>query len=145
MGSMNSNNWLSFPLSPTHSSLPSQLHPSHSHQFSLGLVNDSMDNPFQNQGKNPPLPFHFHLLFLGFFFLPFSFSLYVAPSHSVLLYINLVNLQSGIWLTPKGAMKFQRWLIFSAWANLKTTQILWPSMIFRPTIRSPITYFPTTA
>ncbi|XP_008219815.1 PREDICTED: AP2-like ethylene-responsive transcription factor PLT2 [Prunus mume] len=52
MGSMNSNNWLSFPLSPTHSSLPSQLHPSHSHQFSLGLVNDSMDNPFQNQEWN---------------------------------------------------------------------------------------------
>ncbi|XP_034222783.1 AP2-like ethylene-responsive transcription factor PLT2 isoform X1 [Prunus dulcis] len=49
---MNSNNWLSFPLSPTHSSLPSQLHPSHSHQFSLGLVNDSMDNPFQNQEWN---------------------------------------------------------------------------------------------
>ncbi|KAM5582614.1 AP2-like ethylene-responsive transcription factor PLT2 [Rosa sericea] len=52
MGSMNSNNWLSFPLSPTHSSLPSQLHPSHSHQFSLGLVSDSMDNPFQNQEWN---------------------------------------------------------------------------------------------
>nr|AZL19509.1 transcription factor AP26 [Fragaria x ananassa] len=52
MGSMNSNNWLSFPLSPTNSSLPSQLHPSHSHQFSLGLVSDSMENPFQNQDWN---------------------------------------------------------------------------------------------
>ncbi|PRQ35180.1 putative transcription factor AP2-EREBP family [Rosa chinensis] len=52
MGSMNSNNWLSFPLSPANSSLPSQLHPSHSHQFSLGLVSDSMDNPFQNHEWN---------------------------------------------------------------------------------------------
>ncbi|KAH7543573.1 hypothetical protein FEM48_Zijuj02G0198200 [Ziziphus jujuba var. spinosa] len=49
MGSMNSNNWLSFPLSPTHASLPSHLHTSQSHQFSLGLVNDSMDIPFQAQ------------------------------------------------------------------------------------------------
>ena len=49
MGSMNSNNWLSFPLSPTHTSLPSHLHATQSHQFSLGLVNDNMDNPFQNQ------------------------------------------------------------------------------------------------
>lgn len=49
MGSMNSNNWLSFPLSPTHASLPTHLHTSQSHQFSLGLVNDNMDNPFQNQ------------------------------------------------------------------------------------------------
>ncbi|KAM1055307.1 hypothetical protein FF1_028873 [Malus domestica] len=52
MGSMNSNNWLSFPLSPANSSLPSELHPSHSHQFSLGLVNETMDNPFQNQEWN---------------------------------------------------------------------------------------------
>nr|AGY29599.1 AP2 class putative transcription factor [Rosa canina] len=52
MGSMNSNNWLSFPLSPANSSLPSQLNPSHSHQFSLGLVSDSMDNPFQNHEWN---------------------------------------------------------------------------------------------
>ncbi|XP_062084000.1 AP2-like ethylene-responsive transcription factor PLT2 isoform X1 [Humulus lupulus] len=44
MGSMNTNNWLSFPLSPTHPSLPS-------HQFTLGLVNDDMDNPFQNQAS----------------------------------------------------------------------------------------------
>uniref|UniRef100_A0A803PT46 AP2-like ethylene-responsive transcription factor PLT2 n=1 Tax=Cannabis sativa TaxID=3483 RepID=A0A803PT46_CANSA len=44
MGSMNTNNWLSFPLSPTHASLPS-------HQFTLGLVNDNMDNPFQNQAS----------------------------------------------------------------------------------------------
>lgn len=47
---MNSNNWLSFPLSPTHASLPTHLHTSQAHQFSLGLVNDTMDNPFQNQG-----------------------------------------------------------------------------------------------
>uniref|UniRef100_A0A251L6D7 AP2/ERF domain-containing protein n=2 Tax=Manihot esculenta TaxID=3983 RepID=A0A251L6D7_MANES len=47
MGSMNSNNWLSFPLSPTHSSLPSHLHTSHPQQFSLGLVTENLDNPFQ--------------------------------------------------------------------------------------------------
>ncbi|XP_054811334.1 AP2-like ethylene-responsive transcription factor PLT1 [Prosopis cineraria] len=52
MGSMNSNNWLSFPLSPTQSSLPPQLQASQSHQFSLGLVNDSMENPFQNHDWN---------------------------------------------------------------------------------------------
>ncbi|MED6170858.1 hypothetical protein PIB30_035031 [Stylosanthes scabra] len=47
MGSMNSNNWLSFPLSPTHSSLPPH------HQFSLGtLVNENMDNSFQNHDWN---------------------------------------------------------------------------------------------
>ncbi|XP_011037837.1 PREDICTED: AP2-like ethylene-responsive transcription factor PLT2 [Populus euphratica] len=46
---MNSNNWLSFPLSPTHPTLPAHLHASHPHQFSLGLVNDSMENPFQTQ------------------------------------------------------------------------------------------------
>ncbi|KAL6564686.1 AP2-like ethylene-responsive transcription factor plt2 [Orobanche minor] len=39
---MNSNSWLSFPLSPTHPSLPH-------HHFSLGLVNDSIENPYQNQ------------------------------------------------------------------------------------------------
>ncbi|KAL6505348.1 AP2-like ethylene-responsive transcription factor plt2 [Orobanche gracilis] len=39
---MNSNNWLSFPLSPTHPSLPH-------HHFSLGLVNDNIENPYQNQ------------------------------------------------------------------------------------------------
>ena len=50
MGSMNSNNWLSFPLSPTHSSLPLNLHASQAQQFSLGLVNDNMESPFQNQG-----------------------------------------------------------------------------------------------
>ncbi|EXB93273.1 AP2-like ethylene-responsive transcription factor PLT2 [Morus notabilis] len=51
---MNSNNWLSFPLSPTHASLPPHLHSSQAHQFSLGLVNDNMDNmnPFQNQEWN---------------------------------------------------------------------------------------------
>ncbi|CAA0816217.1 AP2-like ethylene-responsive transcription factor PLT2 [Striga hermonthica] len=41
---MNSNNWLSFPLSPTHPSLPHQ-----PHHFSLGLVSDNIDTPFQNQ------------------------------------------------------------------------------------------------
>ncbi|KAJ9164382.1 hypothetical protein P3X46_023962 [Hevea brasiliensis] len=46
---MNSNNWLSFPLSPTHSSLPTQLHASHPQQFSLGLVTENLDNPFQTQ------------------------------------------------------------------------------------------------
>ncbi|KAF5735766.1 AP2-like ethylene-responsive transcription factor PLT1 [Tripterygium wilfordii] len=45
---MNSNNWLSFPLSPTHSSLQSHMHTSQAHhQFNLGLVNDNIDNPFQ--------------------------------------------------------------------------------------------------
>lgn len=52
MGSMNSNNWLSFPLSPTNSSLPTHLHPSQSHQFNLGLVNDNVENPFQAQGTD---------------------------------------------------------------------------------------------
>ncbi|XP_021771856.1 AP2-like ethylene-responsive transcription factor PLT2 [Chenopodium quinoa] len=45
MSSMNSNNWLSFPLSPTH---PSHLQSTNSQphqQFSLGLVSD-IDNPF---------------------------------------------------------------------------------------------------
>ena len=64
---MNSNNWLSFPLSPTNSSLPSQLHPSHSHQFSLGLVNETMDNPFQNQGNS----FFFSCIISVLFFFPF--------------------------------------------------------------------------
>ncbi|KAJ7980757.1 AP2-like ethylene-responsive transcription factor [Quillaja saponaria] len=50
---MNSNNWLSFPLSPTHSSLPPFLQTSQSHQFSLGLdVNDGMENQFQNNDWN---------------------------------------------------------------------------------------------
>ncbi|WCJ36927.1 Integrase-type DNA-binding superfamily protein [Euphorbia peplus] len=49
MGSMNSNNWLTFPLSPTHPSLQTHLHSSHPQHFSLGLVSDSMENPFQNQ------------------------------------------------------------------------------------------------
>ncbi|KAH7560550.1 hypothetical protein JRO89_XS10G0042100 [Xanthoceras sorbifolium] len=49
---MNSNNWLSFPLSPTHPSLPVHLNTSQSHQFNLGLVNDNMDNPFQIQEWN---------------------------------------------------------------------------------------------
>lgn len=52
---MNSNNWLSFPLSPTHhSSIPPHLQTTHeSHHFSLGtLVNDTMENPFQNHGNS---------------------------------------------------------------------------------------------
>ncbi|XP_045799860.1 AP2-like ethylene-responsive transcription factor PLT1 [Trifolium pratense] len=57
MGSMNTNNWLSFPLSPTHpSSLPPHLQPTQSqyHHFSLGtLVNDNMlETPFQNHDWN---------------------------------------------------------------------------------------------
>ncbi|KAK4492406.1 hypothetical protein RD792_003211 [Penstemon davidsonii] len=42
---MNSNNWLSFPLSPTHPSLPQD----QSHHFTLGLVNENIETPFQNQ------------------------------------------------------------------------------------------------
>lgn len=66
MGSMNSNNWLSFPLSPTHhhASLPSQhLHSSQSHHFSLGLLNDNMDNipPFQNQGLDTHTHTHIYI------------------------------------------------------------------------------------
>ncbi|KAL4591454.1 hypothetical protein LXL04_004420 [Taraxacum kok-saghyz] len=49
---MNSNNWLSFPLSPTHSSLQSHLQTAQSHNFSLGLVHDNMDTPFPNQEWN---------------------------------------------------------------------------------------------
>ncbi|XP_009619388.1 AP2-like ethylene-responsive transcription factor PLT2 [Nicotiana tomentosiformis] len=49
---MNSNNWLSFPLSPTHSSLPPHLQTTQSHHFTLGLVNETIDNPFQNQEWN---------------------------------------------------------------------------------------------
>ncbi|GMH00067.1 hypothetical protein Nepgr_001906 [Nepenthes gracilis] len=50
---MNSNNWLSFPVSPAQASLPPHLqttpHPQH---FSLGLVPDPIDNPFQTQEWN---------------------------------------------------------------------------------------------
>ncbi|CAH8301831.1 unnamed protein product [Eruca vesicaria subsp. sativa] len=49
---MNSNNWLAFPLSPTQSSLPPHIHSSQTSHFNLGLVNDNMDNPFQNQEWN---------------------------------------------------------------------------------------------
>ncbi|XP_057456210.1 AP2-like ethylene-responsive transcription factor PLT2 isoform X2 [Lotus japonicus] len=50
---MNNNNWLSFPLSPSHSSLPvHDLQATQYHQFSLGLVNDNMENPFQNHDWN---------------------------------------------------------------------------------------------
>ncbi|OVA12253.1 AP2/ERF domain [Macleaya cordata] len=51
MGSMN-NNWLSFPLSPVHSSLSAHLHSSQTNQFSLGLVSDTMDHSFQNPDWN---------------------------------------------------------------------------------------------
>lgn len=44
MGSMNSNNWLSFPLSPSQAA-------AQSHHFSVGLVNDSLDTSFQNPGN----------------------------------------------------------------------------------------------
>ncbi|XP_022559655.2 AP2-like ethylene-responsive transcription factor PLT2 [Brassica napus] len=53
---MNSNNWLAFPLSPTHSSLPPHIHSSQTSHFNLGLVNDNMDNPFQNQEWNMTNP-----------------------------------------------------------------------------------------
>ncbi|WZZ61248.1 hypothetical protein YC2023_061355 [Brassica napus] len=42
---MNSNNWLGFPLSLNHSSLPP-------HEYNIGLVSDHMDNPFQTQEWN---------------------------------------------------------------------------------------------
>ena len=69
---MNSNNWLSFPLSPTHSSLPAHLQTSQPHHFSLGLVNDTMDNPFQSQGT-----YLFSLLLL-LLYLSLSLSLIVC-------------------------------------------------------------------
>lgn len=59
---MNSNNWLSFPLSPTHSSIPPHLQGAQSHQFSLGLVNDNIDSPFPAQGKSLESPCFFFLL-----------------------------------------------------------------------------------
>ncbi|XP_061355116.1 AP2-like ethylene-responsive transcription factor PLT1 [Gastrolobium bilobum] len=47
------NNWLSFPLSPTHSSLPAHdIQAIPYHQFSLGLVNENIENPFQNHDWN---------------------------------------------------------------------------------------------
>lgn len=50
---MNSNNWLSFPFSPPDPSLQTHLTSSadHSQQFSLGLVTENDDSPFQHQGK----------------------------------------------------------------------------------------------
>ncbi|XP_012485416.1 AP2-like ethylene-responsive transcription factor PLT2 [Gossypium raimondii] len=48
---MNSNNWLSFPLSPSNSSLHSS-QPHDHHQFNVGLVNANMENPFQTQEWN---------------------------------------------------------------------------------------------
>lgn len=45
------NNWLSFPLSPSNSSLPANdLQATQYHHFPLGLVNENMENPFQNHG-----------------------------------------------------------------------------------------------
>jgi len=56
------NNWLSFPLSPSHSSLPSNdLQATQYHHFPLGLVNDNMENPFQNHGTNIFILFLIHL------------------------------------------------------------------------------------
>ncbi|CAI8616645.1 unnamed protein product [Vicia faba] len=47
------NNWLSFPLSPSNSSLPSNdLQATQYHHFPLGLVNENMENPFQNHDWN---------------------------------------------------------------------------------------------
>ncbi|MED6183006.1 hypothetical protein PIB30_033913 [Stylosanthes scabra] len=43
--SSSNNNWLSFPLSPTHP-------PPQYHQFPLGFVNDTMESPFQNHDWN---------------------------------------------------------------------------------------------
>lgn len=48
---MNSNNWLSFPLSPSHPAhMSSQTSQDQGHHFSLGLINDNLDNSFQTQG-----------------------------------------------------------------------------------------------
>ncbi|KAJ8449503.1 hypothetical protein Cgig2_002300 [Carnegiea gigantea] len=56
---MGSNNWLSFPLSPTHSSLaphlqtPNDSNPDHQrHLFSLGLLSDHINHPFYAQEWN---------------------------------------------------------------------------------------------
>ncbi|WJX45681.1 hypothetical protein P8452_32543 [Trifolium repens] len=47
------NNWLSFPLSPSHPSLPSNdLQATQYHHFPLGLVNENIENPFQNHDWN---------------------------------------------------------------------------------------------
>ncbi|KAI5390574.1 hypothetical protein KIW84_075761 [Lathyrus oleraceus] len=47
------NNWLSFPLSPSHSSLPANdLQATQYHHFPLGLVNENMENPFHNHDWN---------------------------------------------------------------------------------------------
>nr|DAD42334.1 TPA_asm: hypothetical protein HUJ06_000564 [Nelumbo nucifera] len=52
MGSMNSNSWLAFNISPTPSTMPTNnLHASPS-QFSLGLVNDTVGHSFQIQEWN---------------------------------------------------------------------------------------------
>ncbi|QHN99001.1 AP2-like ethylene-responsive transcription factor [Arachis hypogaea] len=45
--SSNNNNWLSFPLSPTHHQATTQYH-----QFPLGFVNDTIENPFHNHDWN---------------------------------------------------------------------------------------------
>ncbi|CAN8321390.1 unnamed protein product [Cochlearia groenlandica] len=49
---MNSNNWLAFPLSQTNPSLPPHINSSQESHFNIGLVNDNMHNPFQNQEWN---------------------------------------------------------------------------------------------
>nr|DAD29796.1 TPA_asm: hypothetical protein HUJ06_031264 [Nelumbo nucifera] len=48
---MNSN-WLAFNISNTQSSVPANLHPSPTPQFSIGLVNDTVDSSFQIQEWN---------------------------------------------------------------------------------------------
>ncbi|PIN15162.1 hypothetical protein CDL12_12199 [Handroanthus impetiginosus] len=63
---MNSNNWLSFPLSPTHPSLPPHLQTPQSHHFSLGLVSDNIETPFQNQGKYLYIHTHISLSFFPY-------------------------------------------------------------------------------
>lgn len=93
MGSMNSNNWLSFPLSPTNSSLPLNLHASQAHQFSLGLVNDNMETPFQSQGINPPPPAHahIHMYVYSLFFLIRRKMIYIYNPFCALAEWNLLN------------------------------------------------------
>lgn len=86
---MNSNNWLSFPLSPTHSSLPNHLHASHSQQFSLGLVTENLDNPFQHQGI-----FHSHLFSLSFS-LSLLYTSFFPPLLNDFAEWSLVNTQGG--------------------------------------------------
>ncbi|KAL9679451.1 hypothetical protein QQ045_017313 [Rhodiola kirilowii] len=48
---MNSNNWLSFPLSPSHPAMSSHTS-QEGHHFSLGMINDNLDTSFQNHEWN---------------------------------------------------------------------------------------------